>query len=118
MNLQNQCATEVDSQGKVKYFAHHKHGDCGPGCPTEDDDVWVTDDTLTVTHHYDTSHDDTDSLQYSDFPDTLLVTSNSSAAQKWPRLMGVYTKTNKTYSGRPVWRNIFNNIYQLYFSGN
>ena len=78
----------------------------------------MTDDTLTVTHHYDTSHDDTDSLQYSDFPDTLLVTSNSSAAQTWPRLMGVYTKTNKTNSGRPVWRNIFNNIYQLYFSGN
>ena len=113
---QNQCATEVDEEGKVKYI-DDKHGTCGAGCPREDDDVWVTDDTLTVTHHYDTSHDDTDSLQYSDFPDTLLVTSNSSAAQTWPRLMGVYTKTNKTNSGRPVWRNIIN-FYQLYFSGN
>ena len=112
MNLQNQCAAEIDDEGKIKY-----RDTCGPGCPTEDDDVWVTYDTLTVTHHYDTPHDDTDSLQYSDFPDTLLVTSNSSAAQTWPRLMGVYTKTNKTNSGRPVWRNIIN-FYQLYFSGN
>ena len=28
----------------------------------------MTDETLTVTLNYDTSHDDTDSLQYSDFP--------------------------------------------------
>ena len=26
-------------------------GDCGPGCPSEDD-AWLTDDTLEVTHHY------------------------------------------------------------------
>ena len=117
MNLQNQCATEVDDKGEVKYWGDHKHGTCGPGCPTEDDDVWVTDDTLTVTHHYDTPHDDPDSLQYSDFPDTLLVTTNSSLSEKWPDLMGVYTKTNKTNSGRPVWRNILSS-YQLYYSGN
>ena len=113
--LQNNCATEVNEKGE--YDNDGQRGTCGAGCPREDEDVWVTDDTLTVTHHYDTPHDDTDSLQYSDFPDTLLVTSNSSAAQTWPRLMGVYTKTNKTNSGRPVWRNIIN-IYQLYFSGN
>ena len=116
MNLQNQCATEVDDEGKVKYY-NHNNGDCGPGCPTEDDDVWVTDDTLTVTHHYDTPHDDQDSLQYSDFPDTLLVTTNSSLSEKWPDLMGVYSKTNKTNLGRPVWRSILSS-YQLYYSGN
>ena len=114
-NLQNQCATEVDDEGKVKFL--DKHGDCGPGCPTEDDDVWVTDDTLTVTHHYNAPHDDPDSLQYSDFPDTLLVTTNSSLSEKWPRLMGVYSKTNKTNLGRPVWRSILSS-YQLYYSGN
>ena len=112
--LQNQCATEVDDQGK---YISYKRGDCGPGCPTEDDDVWVTDDTLTVTHHYDAPHDDPDSLQYSDFPDTLLVTTNSSLSEKWPRLMGVYSKTNKTNFGRPVWRSILSS-YQLYYSGN
>ena len=111
--LQNNCATRVNEEGEYD----GNRGTCGASCPREDEDDWVTDDTLTVTHHYDTSHDDTDSLQYSDFPDTLLVTSNSSAAQTWPRLMGVYTKTNKTNSGRPVWRNIIN-FYQLYFSGN
>ena len=95
-------------------YSDNKYGTCGAGCPTEDDDVWVTDNTLTLTHHYDTPHDDTDSLQYSDFPDTLLVTSNSSAAETWPSLMGVYTKTNKTSSDRPVWRNMFNS-YQLYY---
>ena len=58
MNLQNQCATEVYDSGKVKY-GNGKHGDCGPGCPTEDDDGWVTDDTLTVTRNFDT---DTDSF--------------------------------------------------------
>ena len=109
MNLQNQCATGVDDKGE--YF-YPKRGDCGPGCPTEDDDVWVTADTLTVTHHYDP-----DSLQYSDFPDTLLVTTNSLLSEKWPGLMGVYTKTIETYSGRPVWRNILSS-YQLYYSGN
>ena len=118
----NQCATEVDDEGKVKWddkgeYLFPYRGTCGPGCPTTEDGVWVTDDTLTVTHHYETPHDDPDSLQYSDFPDTLLVTSNSSLSEKWPDLMGVYTKTNKTYSGRPVWRNIFSS-YQLYYSGN
>ena len=112
--FQNQCATEVDENTQ---YISSKRGYCSAGCPTEDDDVWVTDNTLTLTHHYDTPHDDTDSLQYSDFPDTLLVTSNSSAAQTWPRLMGVYTKTKKTYSGRPVWRNILSS-YQLFYSGN
>ena len=58
-NSQNQCATEVDDEGKVKYWRDFKHGDCGPDCPTEDDDVWVTDDTLTVTRTFDT---DTDSF--------------------------------------------------------
>ena len=116
MNLQNQCATEVDDEGKVKYY-DDKHGDCGPGCPTEDDDVWVTDDILTVSHHYDNPDDDPDSLQYSDFPNTLLVTTNSSLSEKWPDLMGVYTKTNKTNLGRPVWRHILSS-YQLYYSGN
>ena len=56
MNLQNQCATEVDDEGKVKY-SDNKYGDCGPDCPTEDDDVWVTDDTLTVTPNFDTDRD-------------------------------------------------------------
>ena len=55
-NLQNQCATEVDDEGKVQ-FSDDKHGDCGPGCPTEDDDVWVTDGTLTVTRNFDTHID-------------------------------------------------------------
>ena len=56
--LQNQCATEVDDEGE---FVPPKRGTCGPGCPTEDDDVWVTDDTLTVTRNFDT---DTDSFKW------------------------------------------------------
>ena len=56
MNLQNQCATEIDDEGKVKYF-DDKHGDCGPGCPTEEDEVWLTDDTLMVTRNFDTDRD-------------------------------------------------------------
>ena len=47
--MQNQCATEVNEEGKFEW-RDDKHGTCGPGCPREDDDVWVTDDTLTVTH--------------------------------------------------------------------
>ena len=50
------CSTEVDESG------HHiggqgKWGNCGPNCPTEDDDIWVTDDTLTVTRNFDTHTD-------------------------------------------------------------
>ena len=50
------CSTEVDESG------HHiggqgKWGNCGPNCPTEDDDIWVTDDTLTVTRNFDTDTD-------------------------------------------------------------
>ena len=50
---QNQCATEVDEEGKVKW-SDDKLGTCGAGCPREDDDVWVTDDTLTLAFQYDT----------------------------------------------------------------
>ena len=40
-------------------------GDCGDwNCPTEDDHVWMTDYTLTVTHHFDTQHQATGSLQH------------------------------------------------------
>ena len=56
MNLQNQCATGVDDKGE--YF-YPKYGTCGPDCPSEEDDVWVTDDTLTVIRIFDT---DTDSF--------------------------------------------------------
>ena len=76
----------------------------------------MNDDTLKVTFHFETSYDDADSFQLSDSPDTFLVTTNSSLSEKWPSLMGVYTKTSKIYSGRPVWRNIFSS-YQLYYSG-
>ena len=76
----------------------------------------MNDDTLKVTFHFETSYDDADSFQLSDSPDTFLVTTNSSLSEKWPSLMGVYTKTDKIYSGRPVWRNIFSS-YQLYYSG-
>ena len=115
------CATEVDEEGKVKYGYHSygyasEHGTCGPDCPGEDDDVWLTDDTLEVTHHQK-SKDEENSLDNSDLPDTLLVSSTSSAAETWPSLMGVYSITNKTYSGRPVWRHIVHS-YQLYYSGN
>ena len=113
--LQNQCATEVDEEGKIKYF-YKKYGTCGPDCAGEDDDVWLTDDTLEVTHHQK-SKDEENSLDNSDLPDTLLVSSTSSAAETWPSLMGVYSITNKTYSGRPVWRHIVHS-YQLYYSGN
>ena len=40
------CATEVDESGNAVNGGH-----CGAGCPREDEDDWVTDDTLTVTHH-------------------------------------------------------------------
>ena len=45
------CATQVDSDGK---HIKGKWGYCGPDCPAEDD-IWPTDDTLTVTviHHND-----------------------------------------------------------------
>ena len=115
------CATEVDEEGKVKYGYHsygyaHEHGTCGPNCPGEDDNAWLTDDTLEVTHHQK-SKDEENSLDNSDLPDTLLVSSTSSAAETWPSLMGVYSITNKTHSGRPVWRHIVHS-YQLYYSGN
>ena len=29
-----------------------EYGNCGPGCPSEDD-AWLTDDTLKVTHGID-----------------------------------------------------------------
>ena len=47
------CATELDPDGKN---IRGKWGYCGPDCPTEDD-VWLTDDTLTMTviHHNDDS---------------------------------------------------------------
>ena len=105
----------MDGEGKVKYD-DDKHGTCGPDCPGEDDDVWLTDDTLEVTHHQK-SKEEENSLDNSDLPDTLLVSSTSSAAETWPSLMGVYSITNKTYSGRPVWRHIVHS-YQLYYSGN
>ena len=76
----------------------------------------MTDYTLKVTFHSETPYDDADSFQLSDSPDTFLVTTNSSLSEKWPSLMGVYIKTSKDYSGRPVWRNIYSN-YQLYYSG-
>ena len=44
--LQNNCATEVNEKGE--YDNDGQRGICGAGCPREDDDVWVTDDTLTV----------------------------------------------------------------------
>ena len=111
--IQNQCATEVDEEGE---YISNKHGTCGPDCPGEGDYLWLTDDTLVVTHHQ-TSKDEENSLDNSDLPDTLLVSSTSSAAETWPSLMGVYSITNKTYSGRPVWRHIVHS-YQLYYSGN
>ena len=36
----------MDPDGKVISWGY-----CGPDCPTEDD-VWVTNDTLTVKHQY------------------------------------------------------------------
>ena len=118
-----QCATELDEERvwvvmgerKVKYD-NYKHGACGPDCPGEDDHAWLTDDNLEVTHHQKFK-DEENSLDNSDLPDTLLVSSTSSAAETWPSLMGVYSITNKTYSGRPVWRHIVRS-YQLYYSGN
>ena len=109
-----QCATKVDEEGK--YISYKYRGTCGPDCPGEDDDVWLSDDTLAVTHHQK-SKEEENSLDNSDLPDTLLVSSTSSAAETWPSLMGVYRITNKTYSGRPVWGHIVNS-YQLYYSGN
>ena len=106
--LQNQCATEVDEEGEN---IQGGIGTCGPDCPGEDDDVWLTDDTLEVTSWKKNL------LDNSALPDTLLVSSTSSAAETWPSLMGVYSITNKTYSGRPVWRQIVHS-YQLYYSGN
>ena len=47
------CSTKVDENG-VHKGGQGLWGYCGAGCPREDDDVWVTDDTLTVTHHHDT----------------------------------------------------------------
>ena len=111
--LQNQCATKVDEEGK---YISYKRGTCGSNCPGEDDDVWLSDVTLAVTHHQK-SKEEENSLDNSDLPDTLLVSSTSSAAETWPSLMGVYRITNKTYSGKPVWGHIFNS-YQLYYSGN
>ena len=43
--IQPWCSTQVDSDAKV---IKGKWGYCGPDCPTEDD-IWPTDDTLTVT---------------------------------------------------------------------
>ena len=114
-DLQNQCATEVDEEGEVKYY-DNKHGTCGPNCPGYYDDVWLTDDTLKVTRHQK-SKDEGNSLDDSDLPETLLVSSTSFAAETWPSLMGVYGIYNKTYSGRPVWKKRVN-YYQLYYSGN
>ena len=49
--LQNNCATKVDEKGEYLLSDGLHRGACGAGCPREDEDVWVTDDTLTVTHH-------------------------------------------------------------------
>ena len=49
--LQNNCATGVNEKGEYDYSDYPHRGTCGAGCPREDDDVWVTDDTLTVTQH-------------------------------------------------------------------
>ena len=51
VSIQPWCSTEVDDNGKE---VDDKWGYCGPDCPTEDD-VWLTDDTLTVRviHHHD-----------------------------------------------------------------
>ena len=45
-SIQAWCATQLDDDRRMK-----KLGYCGAGCPREDEDVWVTDDTLTVTYH-------------------------------------------------------------------
>ena len=50
------CSTLVDESGE-DIGEQGKWGNCGPDCPTEDDDGWVTDDTLTVTRNFDTDAD-------------------------------------------------------------
>ena len=43
---QNQCATEVDKEGKVE-----KHGQCDARCPRENDG-WMVDGTVKMTPKY------------------------------------------------------------------
>jgi len=60
------------------------------------DSGWHDDNTLTVTKYY---------------PITVTVSSTGAGAEKQTQCMGVYKKTTQTWSGRPVWKHQYADIF-------
>merc|ERR1711953_331342 len=70
-----------------------------------DGGTWHDDHTLTVTEGEPT------------YPNTLTVYSKGGAVDSQPQCMGVYKRTSKTWSGRPVWKHTGRDDRFLFYHG-
>ena len=52
------------------------------------------------------------------YPTTVTVSSTGGAADSQSKSMGVYEKTPRIWSGRPVWQNTARNDRFLFYNGN
>ena len=51
------------------------------------------------------------------YPDTVSVSSTGGALDKQSFCLGVYTKTSRTWSGKPVWQSTARDDRFLFYNG-
>ena len=62
-------------------------------------------------------HDNYTVADILEYPEKVTISSTGGTSKTWPDVLGVYMKTNKTHSDRPVWQSTDRDDRYLFYNG-